>query len=141
MADLGRKGFINDDSGQVLIIIALIVSILLAGLSLIYTQNLLAGTESALTQLSFPKNEIRELNRVVEEYLTYYARANPSNFLTYADELDNQIRMFYASHGAYADIDVFDIKKNAFGDITSFSVRIVFSNAVVDYEEVKQIVL
>jgi hypothetical protein len=138
---MSTKKFTDDENGQILIIMALLISVLLAGLSLLYTQNLLAGTESALTQLNFPKNEIRDLNRIVEEQLVYYAINNPENFLTYVRELDKQITMMYALHGAYADIDVYDVKTNINGDITSFSVKIIFSNAVVDYEHTRQIVI
>jgi hypothetical protein len=128
---------LKDTRGQIIITMALMISILLAGLSYVYSQNLLAGTETSITQLNFPKNEIRDLRRIAIEELTDYA-SEPSSFLDRAKELDRQITTLYALHGAYASIDVFDIKKSVVGGqetITSFMIRIVFSNTEVEYEE------
>ena len=124
----------GDSRGQIIITMALMIAILLAGLSYVYSQNLLAGTESSITQLNFPKNEIRDLRRIAVEELTDYA-SEPSSFLDRAKELDRQITTLYALHGAYASIDVFDIKKDAGGKITSFMIKIIFSNTEVEYEE------
>jgi hypothetical protein len=135
------KNFWKDENGQLIIIVALIFSILLAGLSLVYTQNLLAGTESSLTQLNFPRNEIRDLRNIALEELRYYAINNPSSFLEYAEELRKQITALYASHGSYADIEVYDIKMSADGSITSFTVKIIFSNMVVDYEAIEMVIV
>ncbi|AIY89541.1 hypothetical protein [Geoglobus acetivorans] len=126
-----------NDRGQLIITMALLISILLIGLSYVYSQNLLAGTETSISQLNFPKNDIRYLKRIAVEELTEYA-GDPSSFLQRAKGLDNQITALYALHGAYASIDVYDIKKSFVGgseSITSFTVKIIFSNTEVEYEE------
>ena len=132
---------ISDEKGQIIIILALIVSILLAGLSLVYTQNILAGTESGITQLSFPKNEIRDLKIIATEKLKEYATLSPENFLYYSEEINKQIEELYASHGSYASIDVMDVKTSADGTITSYTVRIVFSNMEVEYEDTQTVIV
>ncbi len=132
---------LNCNKGQMIVIMALIVAILLTGLSYVYSQNLLAGTESSITQLNFPKNEIRDLRAIVIEQLTYYAYRYPDSFLDYVRMLDEQIARLYALHGAYASIDVYDIKKDSTGQITSFKVKIIFSNVEVEYEETKVVKL
>ncbi|MBE8540426.1 hypothetical protein [Geoglobus acetivorans] len=126
-----------NERGQLIITMGLLISILLVGLSFVYSQNLLAGTESSISQLNFPKNDIRLLKKIAVEELTEYAN-DPSSFLQRANELDRQITALYALHGAYASIDVYDIKKGFSGgseSITSFTVKIIFSNTEVEYED------
>ena len=132
---------VRDEDGQIIIILALIISILLAGLSLVYTQNILAGTESGITQLSFPKNEIRDLRTIAAEKLKEYTILSPDNFLHYAEEINKQVGELYASHGSYASIEVIDLKTSADGTITSYTVKIVFSNMEVEYEDTQTIIV
>ena len=138
MASLSLFG---NEKGQIIIILALIISILLAGLSLVYTQNILAGMESGVTQLSFPKNEIRDLKIIATEKLKEYATLSPDNFLYYSEQINKQIEELYASRGSYASIDVIDVKTSADGTITSYTVRIVFSNVEVEYEDTQTIIV
>jgi len=139
MADI--KCILNDEGGQIIIILAVIISVLLAGLSLLYAQNILAGNESAYTQLTFPKHEIQNLRSLVIDELRYQAIHNPNSFQDYASVLDEQIEALYASHGSYADVDVYNITWSAGDTITAFSVKIIFSNPVVDYETNERILI
>ncbi len=129
-----------NDEGQIIIILALIISILLAGLSLVYTQNLIAGSESGASQLSFPKNEIRDLKTLATEKLKEYATSR-ENFLNYAEQMNKQVEELYASHGSYANIEVIDVKTSTGGTITSYTVKIVFSNTEVEYEDTQTVVV
>ncbi|AEA46150.1 hypothetical protein [Archaeoglobus veneficus] len=138
---MARLSLAGDEKGQIVIILALVVSILLAGLSLVYTQNILAGTESGVTQLSFPKDAIRDLRELALEKLKEYATLSPESFLYYAKQIDRQVQQLYASHGSYASIEVIDVKTSADGTITSYTVKIVFSNTEVEYEDTQTVVV
>jgi len=133
--------YLRDERGQIIIILALIISILLAGLSLVYTQNLIAGSESGATQLSFPKNEIRDLRTLATEKLKEYTGLSPENFLNYAEQMNKQVEELYASHGSYADIEVVDVKTSTGGTITSYTVKITFSNTEVEYEDTVTVIV
>jgi hypothetical protein len=138
------KSLVKDDNGQIIIILAVIISVLLAGLSLLYAQNILAGNESAYTQLTFPKAEIQNLRNLVINELRYQAINNPNSFLDdygYDDILNEQIGALYASHGSYAYIEVYNITWSAGDTITSFNVRIVFSNPMIDYESNERVII
>jgi len=144
----------KDEKGQIIVILAVIISILLASLSLLYAQNILAGSESAYSQLSSSAPEIENLKNMVNE-LEELAKDNindPAGFLRYADALNEQVKALYASHGSYADIEVYNLSlscvvyDNVTGNcvvenIKSFNVKIVFSNPEVEYEEVKVITI
>jgi hypothetical protein len=56
-------------------------------------------------------------------------------------DLDEQIEALYASHGSYASVDVYNVTWSASDTITSFNVKIVFSNPVVDYESNERILI
>jgi hypothetical protein len=133
------KRIIKDDKGQIIVILAVIISILLASLSLLYAQNILAGNESAYSQLSSSSHEIENLRDMIDELkkIAEDNANNPEAFMRYADALNEQVKALYASHGSYADIEVYNVSLNSNGDIKSFNVRIVFSNPEIDYEEVQ----
>lgn len=135
------RNFSGDERGQIIITLAVIISVLLAGLSLLYAQNILAGNESAYTQLTFPKHEIQNLRSVVIDELRYQAIHNPNSFQDYVSVLDEQLEALYASHGSYADVEVYNVTWSAGDTITAFSVKIVFSNPVVDYETNERIII
>jgi len=135
------KNLINDEGGQIIIILAVIISVLLAGLSLLYAQNILAGNESAYTQLTFPKHEIQNLRSLVIDELRYQAMYNPNSFQDYVNVLDEQLEALYASHGSYANVEVYNVTWSAEDTITAFTVKIVFSNPVVDYETNERIII
>lgn len=141
MANLGkREGFAEDESGQLIIILAVIITMLLAGLSLIYAQNMLAGNEASYYQLTSSKSEIQNLQSLAIKELKYQAENNPNNFKENAEVLNKQIKELYASHGSYASVEVYNVTST--GDsITSFKVKIVFSNPVIDYENKKRVIV
>ena len=56
-----------NDRGQLIILFALIVSGIIVTLSVVYTQNILAGMESSRTIMVFPKEEIRNLRDIIEK--------------------------------------------------------------------------
>lgn len=139
MANLGS--FAEDESGQLIIILAVIITILLAGLSLIYAQNMLAGNEASYYQLTSPKSEIQNLQSLAIKELKYQAEKNPNNFREYAEVLNKQIKELYASHGSYTNVEVYNVTRSTDDSINSFKVKIVFSNPVVDYENKKRIIV
>ncbi len=132
---------LKDEKGQIIIILALFISVLLAELSLVYTQNILAGMESSTTQLTFPKYPIENLRRIALVDLKEYAEKNPSGFLLRAQEINSQIEKLYAEHGCYASIDILDIKYTSSNQISCYTVKITFFNSVVDYEDIETVVV
>lgn len=136
-----KEDIVRDEKGQIIVILAVIISILLSGLSLLYSQNMLAGNEAAYTQLTFPKNEIQNLRTMTLAELRYQAIHNPNSFMEYSESYNVQIGALYASHGSYASIDVYNVTRAADDSITSFNVKITFSNPVVDYESNEKIVI
>jgi len=136
-----KSYIVSNENGQIIVILAVIISILLSGLSLLYSQNMLAGNEAAYTQLTFPKNEIQNLRTMTLDELRYQAVYNPNSFQEYSESYNVQVGALYASHGSYASVDVFNVTRAADDSITSFNVKIVFSNPVVDYESNEKIVI
>ncbi len=134
MADL-----MKDNRGQIIIILTLFISVLLAELSLVYTQNILAGMESSTAQLMFPKYPIENLRRIALVDLKNYAKSNPSGFLEYAQKIDQQVERLYAEHGCYASIDILDVKYTSSNQISCYTVKIIFFNSGVDYEDTETV--
>ncbi|RUM34194.1 MAG: hypothetical protein DSY33_02635 [Archaeoglobus sp.] len=134
-------GLIGDNRGQIIIILTLFISVLLAELSLVYTQNVLAGMESSTTQLTFPKYAIENLRRIAFIDLKKYAENNPNNFLNYAQKVNQQVEKLYAEHGCYASINIVDVKYTSNDEISCYTVNIVFFNSGVDYEDTETVVV
>ncbi len=134
-------GLMKDNRGQIIIILTLFISVLLAELSLVYTQNVLAGMESTTAQLTFPKYSIENLRRIALVDLKNCARSNPSGFLEYAQKIDQQVERLYAEHGCYASIDVLDVKYTSSYQISCYTVKIIFFNSGVDYEDTETVVV
>jgi len=132
---------IKDNRGQIIIIMTLFISVLLAELSLVYTQNILAGMESSTAQLTFPKYQIENLRRIALVDLKNYAKSNPSGFLEYAQKVDQQVERLYAEHGCYASIDVINVKYTSSYQISCYTVKIIFFNSGVDYEDTETVVV
>ncbi|MEM0022619.1 MAG: hypothetical protein QXN27_04550 [Archaeoglobaceae archaeon] len=53
-----------NDKGQMILLFAAAVVVIILSLSYIYAQNLIAGMESSRTMLAFPKEEIRNLMEI-----------------------------------------------------------------------------
>jgi|GEM_PF-2423605 hypothetical protein len=111
-------GFTTNERGQVLILFSLIVASLIASLSILHAQNLIAGVESSRAFLSFPKDEIRNLK--------YIAKLDFPHLDENAEEnLINQIKILYASKGTYVDFEM----------ISSEHYKLVYSNSEVYFYE------
>lgn len=53
-----------NEKGQMILLFAAAVVVIILSLSYIYAQNLIAGMESSKTMLAFPKEEIRNLMEI-----------------------------------------------------------------------------
>lgn len=53
-----------NEKGQMILIFAAAVIVIILSLSYIYAQNIIAGIESSRTMLAFPKEEIRNLMEI-----------------------------------------------------------------------------
>ncbi|WP_290900095.1 hypothetical protein [Ferroglobus sp.] len=121
---------------QILILFALVVSGIIVGLSVVYTQNLLAGMETSRTLLVFPKEEIRNLREIVErDYLSVAALIgnDPSAMSNFANNVSDQIRMLYAQKGCYADVTAFKIEIGKVG--LAFNAKIVYVGGGLEYND------
>lgn len=56
-----------NDRGQIMIIFALVIATIVISLSVLYTQNLLAGLETTKTMFAYPKEEIRNLEEIADD--------------------------------------------------------------------------
>ena len=124
------------DRAQILILFALVVAGIIVGLSVVYTQNLLAGMETSRTLLVFPKEEIRNLREIVEnEYLSVASSVgnDPSAMSVFASNVSSQIRMLYAQKGCYADISAFKIEIGKSGLV--FNAKITYIGGGVEYND------
>lgn len=59
---------IEDERGQMIIMFAFVIVIVVLTLSHIYAQNVIAGMESSRAMLAFPKEEIRNLVEIQKKY-------------------------------------------------------------------------
>ncbi len=115
------------DRAQILILFALIVAGIIVGLSVVYTQNLLAGMETSRTLLVFPKEEIRNLREIVEnEYLKV---AGSDIFENFTSSIDRQIRILYAQKGSYAEVS------GVPAGYLSFRAKIVYVGGGIEYND------
>ncbi len=136
-----KSKFVSNEKAQIIIILALFISVLLAELSLVYTQNILAGMESSTTQLTFPKYAIENLRKIALVDLKNYAKTNPTGFISYAVKLNKQVERLYAEHGSYASINVINVKYTSSYQISCYTVRIVFFNPEVEYVDTETVVV
>ena len=125
-----------NDRGQMIILFALVVSGIIITLSIIHTQNLLAGMESSRAIMVFPKEEVRNLRDIVENDFTQHMNLRKYEFDEYTYNVSRDIRLLYAQKGAYADISVFASYPSELTDTVSyFNVRITYIGGGVEYND------
>ncbi|RLI75207.1 hypothetical protein DRO97_03895 [Archaeoglobales archaeon] len=110
---------IKDEKGQVLIIFSLLIATVIASLSILHAQNLLAGVESSRALMVFPKEDIRNLKQIAKNELPDY--------IVFEDDLNKQIEMIYALRGAYGSV------KKVYEEYNYYKIRVLFSNSEVEY--------
>ncbi|AAB90484.1 MULTISPECIES: hypothetical protein [Archaeoglobus] len=59
---------IMDEKGQMILLFAFVVVIVVLTLSYVYAQNIIAGVESSRAMLAFPKEEIRNLEEIQKNF-------------------------------------------------------------------------
>lgn len=125
-----------NERGQMIILFALVVSGIIVSLSVIYTQNILAGMESSRAIMVFPKEEIRNLRDIVENDFVEQMDLKKYEFDEYTYNISRDIRLLYAQKGTYADISVFASYPAEISDTVSyFNVRITFIGGGVEYND------
>ncbi len=125
-----------NDRGQLIILFALIVSGIIVTLSVIYTQNILAGMESSRIIMVFPKEEIRNLRDIVEEDFIDSMGLKKDEFDEYTYNVSRDIRILYAQKGSYGDIAVFGSYPSALTSTVSyFNVRITYIGGGIEYND------
>jgi len=112
------NSFVDNESGQVLILFSLIMATLIASLSILHAQNLIAGVESSRAFLSFPKDEIRNLKMIARLDFQHLDR-------NAEEDVIEQIKLLHASKGTYVDFEI----------ISDNHYRLVYSNSEVYFTE------
>ncbi len=119
MKNINRKDeILKDERGQVLILFSLIVATLIASLSILHAQNLIAGVESSRAFLSFPKDEVRNLKYIVKLDFGHLDSDAEENLI-------DQIKLLYAAKGTYVDVE----------RVSSSKYKLVYSNTEVYFSE------
>ncbi|WP_456329672.1 hypothetical protein [Archaeoglobus sp.] len=67
----------GDEKGQMILLFAFVVVIVILTLSYVYAQNIIAGVESSRAMLAFPKEEIRNLHYIKQNYRDNLGEINP----------------------------------------------------------------
>lgn len=122
-----------DNKGQVMILFSLLIVAILASLSILHAQNILAGMESSRTLMVFPKNEIRNLRDIVENDVRGKFGVSKQQFDEFATELRSQINFIYAQKGVYADLIVSGSGPE--DSVDHCNVRIAYLSGEVEYNE------
>ncbi|MFP3909770.1 MAG: hypothetical protein ACLFVI_04060 [Archaeoglobaceae archaeon] len=128
MASLGE-----DDSGQVIILLSLIMVFILSSVSVLHAQNILAGMESSRTLMVFPKNDIRNLQEIVEDDIRGEFGRNKQDFNQLSEDIRNQVNTLYAHRGVYADVIVFGA--NPDDGVNNCNVRIIYLSGELEFKE------
>jgi len=71
------ENLMKDERGQMILLFAFVVVIVVLTLSYIYAQNVIAGLESSRAMMAFPKEEIRNLEYIKENYNDSLSDINP----------------------------------------------------------------
>jgi len=125
-----------NERGQVIILFALIVSGIIVALSVVYTQNLLAGMESSRAVMVFPKEEIRNLRDIVENEFIGEMGLNKPEFDEFTYNVSRDVRLLYAQKGSYAEIAVFgSYPSDLSSTISYFNIRITYIGGGIDYND------
>ncbi len=128
-------GLNEDDRGQVMILLSLIMVFVLSSVSILHAQNILAGMESSRTLMVFPKNDIRNLQEIAQEDIRQEMNKDytptTQEFNQFSEDIRSQINTIYAQKGVYADLIVFQANP----DSKSFNVRIIYLSGELEYKE------
>lgn len=123
----------NDGKGQMLVIFSLAVATILAAVSALHAQNLLAGVESSRTLMAFPKDDIRNLRIIAEESISRYCGLSVDQFYNKTKEISNQIRRLYSQKGVYADVISYLATPKS--SVECYNVRIVYISGEIKFED------
>ncbi len=125
-----------NERGQVIILFALIVSGIIVTLTVVYTQNLLAGMESSRAVMVFPKEDIRNLRDIVENDFRGEMGLKKSEFDEFTYNVSRDIRLLYAQKGSYAEISVFaSYPSDIVNTVSYFNVRITYIGGGIEYND------
>lgn len=121
-----------NSKGQIMILFALAVAIILASISVLHAQNLLAGFESSRTLMVFPKDDIRNLRVVAEREFAKYYGYQIGEFYEKSYNISKQIKQLYSQKGVYADVIAYQASPNI---VECYYVRMVYISGDVKYED------
>lgn len=85
-----------NEKGQMILLFAAAVVVIILSLSYLYAQNIIAGIESSRTMLTFPKEEIRNLVEIRDRGVT--------------SQVQEQIKILCAKNGWVCYVDNFGVK-------------------------------
>jgi len=122
-----------NERGQILIIFSLIVAVILASISVLHAQNILAGMQTSRTLMVFPKDEIRNLKTIAEEGLMQFCGLSVDQFYERADNVSKQVRRLYSQRGVYGDVVAYFATPS--GGVECYNVKLVYISGEVKYEE------
>ncbi len=97
-----------NEKGQMILLFAAAVVVIILSISYVYAQNIIAGIESSKTMLAFPKEEIRNLCELA------------SSSSTSTDEVVRQVRILCAKNGWVCNYN--------------YPYRVEFKNLEVEYD-------
>jgi len=120
---------IKDERGQMLVFFSLVVATILAYLSVLHAQNILAGIESSRTLMVFPKEEIRNLKVIGEKNIMMFIDDQEPDFMNKTSKISDQIKLLYARKGVYGDVIAF-MKSGE-----CYSVNITYVSGEVEYSD------
>ncbi|MEM2176765.1 MAG: hypothetical protein QXN34_05490 [Archaeoglobaceae archaeon] len=115
-----------------MILFALVVATILAAVSVLHAQNLLAGFESSRTLMVFPKDDIRNLKVIAAREFAQYCRIPIGEFYEKTYNISKQVKLLYSQKGVYADIVAYAYQATP---TCSYYVRMVYISGDVKYEE------
>lgn len=120
---------IKDERGQMLVFFSLVVATILAYLSVLHTQNMLAGIETSKTLMVFPKEEIRNLKVIGDKAIMAFIDDPKPDFMSKTGKISDQIKLLYAKKGVYGDVIAFTKSESC------YSVRITYVSGEVEYSD------
>lgn len=120
---------IEDERGQMLVFFSLVVATILAYLSVLHAQNMLAGIETSRTLMVFPKEDIRNLKVVGEKNIMMFIDDSYPDFMNKTSKISDQIKLLYARKGVYGDVIAFTKSESC------YTVRITYVSGEVEYND------
>ena len=121
------------ERGQMLVFFSLVVATVLASISVLHAQNILAGMESSRTLMVFPKEEIRNLKNIGEYGFMQFTGQHITDFYSNTNSIREQIQLLYAQKGIYGDVVAYFATPES--SVECYSVRIVYVSGEVSYNE------